>query len=225
MTMNRDLGVSTNEDCALVLIDYQPEIFEILRSETEAAEVELNVRLLIRSAKAFGVPIVLSTVGVEYGINSPTQRALAAELPDIDPIDRSSMSPFEDQRFREAVAATGRKRLIMGGLTTEVCLAFAVVEALKAGYEVQFVTDAVGGRSQAAHRTAVERLSHAGAVPNSAVAVYCELFRDWATPLAEPANDVINWYFTEVPKVTAGVGVAETEKRRAEAAAALVGAN
>ena len=221
--MNRDLGVFTYENSALVLIDYQPEIFEILRSETDAALVELNVRLLIKSAKAFGMPIVLSTVGVEYGINSPTQPALAAELPELDPIDRSSMSPFEDQTFREAVAATGRRRLIMGGLTTEVCLAFAVVEALKAGYDAQFVTDAVGGRSQVAHQTAVERLSHAGAVPNSAVSVYCELFRDWATPLAGPANEVINWYFTEVPKVTTGVGVAASETRRAEAA--LVGAS
>jgi len=70
-----------------------------------------------------------------------------------------------------------------------------------------FVTDAVGGRSQTAHRTAIERLSHAGAVPNTALAVLCELFRDWTSPLADKARQVIAWYFAEVPKLTAEVGV------------------
>jgi nicotinamidase-related amidase len=71
-------------------------------------------------------------VWTKADVNSPTQPAPAAELPDIEPIDRSSMNAFDDQAFRDAVAATGRMRLIMGGLVTEVCLAFAAVEALKA---------------------------------------------------------------------------------------------
>ena len=70
-----------------------------------------------------------------------------------------------------------------------------------------FVTDAVGGRSQIAHRTAIERMAQAGAVPNSALAVLCELFRDWTSPLADKAREVIAWYFAEVPKVTKDVGV------------------
>jgi len=70
-----------------------------------------------------------------------------------------------------------------------------------------FVTDAVGGRSQTAHRTAIERLSHAGAVPNTALAVLCESFRDWTSPLANKAREVIGWYFAAIPKVTADVGV------------------
>jgi hypothetical protein len=68
---------------------------------------------------------------------------------------------------------------------------------------------------EVAHRTGIERLSHAGAVPTTALAVVTELFRDWATPLAEPALDVIYWDYTEVPKLTNGVGVAEAEKRAA----------
>ena len=127
------------------------------------------------------------------------------------------MNAFEDEAFRAAVAATGRKRLIIGGLHTEICLAFATVEALKAGYDVMFVTDAVGGRSQAAHRTSIERLAHAGAVPTTALAVTTELFRDWAGPLYEQALDVIYWYFTEVPQHTDQVGVADAEKRAAAA--------
>ena len=127
------------------------------------------------------------------------------------------MNAFEDQAFRQAVQATGRKRLIIGGLCTEICLTFATVQALKDGYDVLYVADAVGGRSQTAHRTGIERLAHAGAVPTTALAVVTELFRDWAAPLAGPARDVIYWYFTEVPKLTDGVGVAAAEKLAASA--------
>jgi nicotinamidase-related amidase len=220
--MNKELGVWTYEDCALVLIDYQKEMFEVIRSETDADLVELNVRLLAKTAKALGMPIVLSTVGVGLGFNGPTLPSILFELDGIEPIDRSSMNAFEDDAFREAVKATGRKRLIIGGLHTEICLTFATVQALKDGYDAMFVTDAVGGRSQIAHRTGIERLAHAGAVPTTALAVNTELFRDWATPAARPAGEVIYWYFTEVPRLTAAVGVADAEKQAA--AAALQGA-
>ena len=180
--MNKELGVWTADDCALVLIDYQQEMFEVIRSETSADLVELHVRLLARTARAFEMPIVLSTVGVGYGLNGPTLPSVLSELDGIEPIDRSSMNAFEDSAFREAVEATGRKRLIIAGLHTEICLSFATVQALKDGYDVMYVTDAVGGRSQAAHHTGIERLAHAGAVPTTALAVVTELFRDWAGP-------------------------------------------
>ena len=214
--MTKDLGVWTNDDCALVLIDFQKEMFETIRSETDADLAELNVRLLARTAKAFNVPVVLSTVGVAYHINSPTQPAIAKDLPGVEPIDRTSMNAFEDRPFREAIERTGKKRLIVGGLHTEICLTFAAVEALKRGYEVMFVSDAVGGRSQVAHRTAIERMAHAGAVPTTALAVVTELFRDWASPLAKNASDVIYWYFGELTKRKAAVGVSEYEKEKAK---------
>jgi nicotinamidase-related amidase len=213
--VNEDLGVWTYEDCALVLIDHQKEMFEVIRSETGAELVELNARLLARTARALDLPIVLSTVGVGYGFNGPTQPAILADLPGIEPIDRTSMNAFEDQTFRQAVAATGRKRLIIAGLHTEICLTFATVQAIKDGYDVMIVTDAVGGRSQTAHRTGIERLAHAGAVPSTALAVNTELFRDWATPQAGPAREAIYWYFTEVSKLTSEVGVAEAERQAA----------
>jgi len=214
--MTSDLGVWTYSDCALVLIDYQNEMFEVIRSEIGAELVELNVRLLAKAAKAFDVPIVLSTVGVGYGINGPTLPRILDELEGIEPIDRSSMNAFEDVAFRAAVERTGRRRLIVGGLHTEICLTFATVEALRNGYDTMFVTDAVGGRSQVAHRTGIERLSHAGAVPTTALAVVTELFRDWASPQAAPALEVIHWYFREVPELTSEVGVAEAEKLAAQ---------
>lgn len=213
----KDLGVWTADDCALLLIDYQYEMFEVIRSETGADMVELNARLLAKTAKAFGMPIVLSTVGVGFGINGPTLPSILSELEGIEPIDRSSMNAFEDKAFRDAVKATGRKRLVIGALHTEICLTFATVQALKDGYDVLYVADAVGGRSQTAHRTAIERLAHAGAVPTTALGVTTEMFRDWAGPMAGPALDVIYWYFTEAPKITDLVGVAEAEKKAAAA--------
>lgn len=218
--MVKDLGVWTYNDCALVLIDYQNEMFEVIRSETSAELADLHVRLLARTARAFNMPIVLSTVGVKFGLNSPTHASIMAELPGIEPIDRTSMNAFEDRAFSEAVRKTGRKRLIFGGLHTEICLAFAVVQALKDGYDSMYVVDAVGGRSQSAHRTAIERLAHGGAVANTALAVVTELFRDWASPQAERAREVIYWYFDEVTKMKANVGVSEVEKKSAAKARA-----
>jgi nicotinamidase-related amidase len=216
--MTKELGVWKAEDCALVLIDYQPEMFEVIRSETDADLVEMHVRLLARMAKGFDMPIVLTTVGVGYGFNGPTLPSILSELDGVEQIDRTSMNAFEDKAFNDAVKATGKKRLIIAGLHTEICLTFATVQALKDGYDVLYVTDAVGGRSQAAHRTAIGRLAHAGAVPTTALAVVTELFRDWATPLADPARDVIYWYFSEVPRLTDEVGVAEAEKLAAASA-------
>src|SRR5882762_5520424 len=207
VTATNALGVWTSDDRALLLIDYQKEMFQSIRSETSPDLVELHVRLLARTAKAFDMPIVLSTVGVQAGFNGPTIASIAEELEGIEAIDRFSMNAFEDAAFRDAVAATGRKRLIVGGLHTEICLTFATVQALKDGYDAMFVTDAVGGRSQVAHRTGIERLAHAGAVPTTALAVNTELFRDWASPAADPARDVIYWYFREAPELTDAVGV------------------
>jgi len=221
--MTNDLGVWKAEDCALVLIDFQNEMFEVIRSETNADLVELHVRLLIKTAKAFGMPIVLSTVGVGQGFNGPTLPSILAELEGVEPLDRTSMNAFEDAAFSAAVKATGKRRLIIAGLHTEICQTFATVQALQDGYDVMYVADAVGGRSEVAHRTAIDRMAHAGAIPTTALAVVTETFRDWASPLAGPAGGVIYWYFDEVGRHTDMVGVAEAEKKAA--AAALAGSN
>ncbi|MBX9588010.1 MAG: isochorismatase family protein [Hyphomonadaceae bacterium] len=199
--MSKGQGVWTYQDSALVLIDYQKEMFEQVRSETRAELIDLNVRLLIKAAKAFDMPIVLSTVGVEMGVNGPTRASILAELPGITVIDRSSMNAWEDRAFSAEVKKTGRKRLIFGALYTEICLAFPVVAALKDDYDATFVVDAVGGMSQLAHRTAIERLSHAGAVPNTALALVTELFRDWASPVAGKGREILKWYLAEVQKL------------------------
>jgi nicotinamidase-related amidase len=202
-SMSKSQGVWKHEDAVLVLIDYQKEMFDTVRSETSAELIDLNVRLLIKAAKAFDIPIVLSTVGVEMGVNHPTRQSILDELPGIQIIDRSSMNAWEDKAFLDAVKRTGRKRVIFGALYTEICLAFPVVDALKDGYDATFVVDAVGGLSQLAHRTAIERLTAAGAVPNTALAVVTELFRDWKAPVAGKAREIVKAYLTDVQRFTA----------------------
>src|SRR5260370_25568118 len=91
--MTRELGVWTNENSALVLIDYQKEMFETIRSETDAELADLHVRLLAKAARALDMPIVLSTVGVKYGFNGPTRASILSELPGVEPTDRTSLNP------------------------------------------------------------------------------------------------------------------------------------
>ena len=196
-------GVWTAEEAALVLIDYQEEMFANVKSEATADEIELNVRFLTRAAKAFNIPVVLSSVGVEMGVNRPTRASIRDELSDLQVIDRSSMDAWEDGAFRAAVEKTGKKKLIFGALYTEICLAFPVVDAIRDGYQAMFVVDAVGGMSQLAHRTAIERLTAAGAIPNTTLALVTELFRDWKSPIADKAREVITWYLPEAQKLAA----------------------
>src|SRR5258706_1915897 len=148
-----------HEECALVLIDYQPEMFEQVRSEASESLIDLNVRFLISTAKAFDMPIVLSTVGVKSGANHSTKESIRSAVPKkIEEIDRSTMNAWEDDAFRNAVISTKRKKLIFGALWTEICLAFPALDAMKAGYDVTFVVDAIGGPLQLDHPKASLRL-------------------------------------------------------------------
>lgn len=194
-------AVWNHDEVALLLIDYQEEMFANIRSEVGPELVDLNTRFLIRVATGVDIPVVLSTVGVRMGVNGPTKASIAAELPDAGIIDRSTMNAWEDDAFRAAVTATGRRRLIFGALYTEICLAYPVVEAIAEGFEVMFVADAVGGQSQVAHAVALDRLVQAGAVPNTVLALSTELFRDWKTIEAEKLRPIIVWYLGELTKM------------------------
>ncbi len=187
-------GVFDYTDSALVVIDYQQDMYDAIRSETSSDQIDVNIRYVIRAAKVFKMPIVLSTVAVASGTHGPTVPTIQKELPGVQAIDRRTMNAWEDSAFRSAVEKTGRKRLIFGALFTEICLTYPVVSALKEGYDVGFLVDAVGGRSQLAHRTAIERVTQAGAVPVTAHALVMELFRDWGSPVAADARNVWHEY-------------------------------
>jgi len=175
----------TPQNSALVVIDYQPFQIQVVGSMDRDRLVQ-NIVSVARTAKAFGLPIVLSTVNVANG-SGPTIPELKAVLTDSGEIDRTQINAWEDVEFRQAVEATGRKKLIMTALWTEVCLAFPTLDALRAGYDVYPVVDAVGGTSPEAHRAGLERIVQAGGRPISWVSLACELQRDWARRETVPA--------------------------------------
>jgi nicotinamidase-related amidase len=169
----------TPANCALVIIDYQPTQINSIRSMDRAELVEHIVRVA-KTAVLYKVPIVLSTVNVQNGRNQPTIAALNAVLPQVDALDRTTINAWEDVEFRAAVTATGRKKLVLTALWTEACLTFPALDAIREGYEIYPVVDAVGGTSVEAHRAAIERVRQAGAQTVSWVQLICELQRDWA---------------------------------------------
>jgi nicotinamidase-related amidase len=168
----------TPQNAALVVIDYQPSQFATVRSMDPDLLLK-NVVSTVESARAFGLPIVHSTVNVASGQQQPTVPELAELLEDSPPIDRTSINSWEDTDFVAAVHATGRRKLIFCALWTEVCMAFAALDALREGYEVYPVVDAIGGTSVEAHGAGIERVVQAGGVPIGWVSLACELQRDW----------------------------------------------
>ncbi|AWH45359.1 isochorismatase family protein [Stenotrophomonas sp. ZAC14A_NAIMI4_1] len=168
----------TPQNAALLIIDFQPVQVASITS-MERRELIANVVAVARAAKLYGLPIVLSTVNVATGLNTPTIHQLADVLGPIEAVDRTSINAWEDEDFVAAVKATGRRKLIMVALWTEVCLAFPALDALDEGFEVYPVVDAVGGTSVTAHRAGLERIVQAGARPITWIQLACELQRDW----------------------------------------------
>jgi nicotinamidase-related amidase len=168
----------TSANSALAVIDYQPSQIGAVRSIDHDLLLK-NVISTVKVAKLFGVPIVHSTINVANG-QGPTLPGLAEELADSPPIDRTQINSWEDVEFLAAVRATGRRKLILCALWTEVCMAFPALDAMREGYEVYPVVDAIGGTSSEAHRAGIQRTIQAGAKPISWVSLACELQRDWA---------------------------------------------
>ena len=176
----------TPENAALLLIDYQPSQLADIRSMDPQLMLK-NAVSTVKVAKAFGLPIVHSTVNVASGRVKTTLPDLLGVLGDNPPIDRTSINSWEDVDFLAAVRATGRRKLILCALWTEVCMAFPALDALREGYEVYPVVDAIGGTSLEAHRAGLERVVQAGRLPISWVSLACELQRDWARLETVPA--------------------------------------
>jgi nicotinamidase-related amidase len=184
----------TPQNSALILIDYQPSQFGAVRS-MDADLLLKNIVSTVKTVKAFGVPIIHSTVNVSSGSQQPTVPKLAELLEDSPAIDRTGLNSWEDAEFLAAVRATGRRKLIMCALWTEICMAFPALDALREGYEVYPVVDAIGGTSAEAHRAGIERVVQAGGQPISWVALACELQRDWNRQ--ETVSDIVQIVITE----------------------------
>jgi nicotinamidase-related amidase len=191
------LRVWDASECVLMFIDYQDHVLDVIFAQDRRV-IELNVRTLAKMAVAFKIPVILSTVGVEIGANGPTIESLRSVLPHVQDIDRSTMNAWGDPKFVTAAKATGRKRLVMCGISTSACLTYPVVSALADGYEVTFIEDAVGDSSKRQHDTAVLRLAQAGAIPNTTVGMIAEWFLDWKLPVANEWRKVAALYYDEI---------------------------
>jgi nicotinamidase-related amidase len=175
----------TPENSAFIIIDYQPIQVASIRS-IDRKELVFNIVATAKAAVNYGLPIVHSTVNVASGRNKPPIPEIQAVLGHLPTYDRTSINSWEDVGFRNAVYATGRRKLIMTALWTEACLAFPALDALREGFDVYVVVDAVGGTSVAAHEAALRRVEQAGGKLISKTQLYCELQRDWAREATIP---------------------------------------
>lgn len=176
----------TPQNAAFIIIDYQPVQVNSIVSMDRQLLVN-NIVGTAKAAVAYGLPIVHSTVNVKTGLNKPPIPHLRRVLDQFPTYDRTTINSWEDVEFRQAVEATGRRKLIMTALWTEACLAFPALDALREGYEVYVVADAVGGTSVTAHEMALRRVEQAGAKMISVVQLFCELQRDWQRKETVPA--------------------------------------
>jgi len=184
----------TPQNSALLVVDYQPSQFAGVRSMDRDLLLE-NIVSTVKIAKTFDVPIVHSTINVATGRGQPTVPELAELLEDDPPFDRTTTNAWEDADFVAAVRATGRRKLIVCALWTEICMAFQALDELRDGYDVYPVVDAIGGTSVEAHRAGLERVVQAGGKPISWVSLAVELQRDWAR--GETVDDVVEIVLTE----------------------------
>jgi nicotinamidase-related amidase len=195
----------TPSNAAFLLIDYQPVQVNSIAS-MERQRMVSNILRATRAAVGFGLPVVHSTVNVQSGRNKQTIAPLRKLLQGLPVYDRTSINAWEDVEFRAAVEATGRRKLIIAALWTEACLAFPALDALRAGYEVYALADAVGGTSLDAHNLALRRIEQAGASMLSVTQLFCELQRDWQRVGTLPA------FLPLFVDMSGSAGVAATEE-------------
>jgi len=177
-TKRSEKGLLTPDNCVVALIDHQPQMMFGVAGVDRQSIIN-NTVALGKAARVFDVPVVLTTVETKSfsGNLWPQIRAVFPEQP---AIERSSMNAWDDKNFVAAIKATGRKKLVLAGLWTEVCVAFPSVQAIHDGYEVYVVEDCCGDVSQLAHDNAMKRVIQAGAKPVTSLQVMLEFQRDWA---------------------------------------------
>jgi len=171
-------GLLTPDNFALVLIDYQPQMAFAVHS-IDGQTLVNNAVGLAKAAKTFGVPTIITSIA-EKSFSGPTFSQILEVFPGVKTIDRTNMNLFEDARVVKAIEATGRKKIMLAGLWTEICVALPTIDMIEKGYEIYVVADACGDVSDTAHDMAMQRMTQAGAVPVTWLQVLLELQRDWA---------------------------------------------
>jgi len=178
LVSNRVHSLLTPDNCTLIMIDFQPQMAFGVKS-IDGQTLINNAEGLAKSAKIFNVPTILTTVA-EKSFSGPMFPQIKKVFPDKQMIDRTTMNCWEDQNVVREVEKIGRKKIVLAGLWTEVCIVLPAIQAIEAGYEIYVIADACGGTSNTAHDMAIERLIQAGAVPMTWLQFLLELQRDWA---------------------------------------------
>jgi len=176
-------------NCVLTLIDHQPQMsFGVISIDRQS--LINNVTGLAKAAKLFGVPTVLTTVAAK-SFSGDLFPEIAAVFPGQEIIDRTTMNAWEDDNFRRAIEQTGRKKLVIAGLWTQVCVDFPALCAIEDGYEVYIIHDASGDTTVENHQYAMQRGIQAGAVPLNWLQFMLEMQRDWARQVTyEPVLEI-----------------------------------
>lgn len=177
------LAQFTPENSALVLVDYQVGTLQLIRSMSSDQSLR-NAVLLAKAAQAYNMPIVL-TSSQEDHIQGPIATALQHAAPEAykNRIQRVGIvNSWADPNFKAAVEVTGRKKLIMGGVTTDICLIFPSMSAVRDGYEVLAVIDASGSSYEVREDMARRRMENAGVVLTTTNTMIAELVQDWSSP-------------------------------------------
>jgi nicotinamidase-related amidase len=165
-------------NCAVVLIDYQPQMaFGV--SSIDVQTLVNNATALARSVNLFDIPTIITSIA-ESSFSGPVFRQIRQVLPGLPILERTNMNLWEDTRVVDAINQTRRPKLILAGMWTEVCVALPALDALREGREVYIVADACGGTSRTAHELGLERILQAGGIPLTWLQFLLELQRDWA---------------------------------------------
>lgn len=165
-------------EVALCMIDHEPQMFFGVEGKCRAGLIN-SVVGLTKVAKVFDIPIILSTVEANT-FSGPLIKKVQDIFPENKPIDRTTLNAWEDENFKSAVKKTGKKKLLIAGLWTEVCVAMPALSAIEDGYKVYVVADACAGATKAAHKSAIMRMVSSGAKIVTWQAVLLEMQRDWA---------------------------------------------
>ena len=171
-------GLLTPDNCVVAIIDLQPQMLFGVANFDRQTIINNNVALL-KAAKVFDVPVVLSTVETK-SFSGNMWPQIQAVFPNQTPIERSSMNSWDDKNFVAAIEKSGKKKIVLSGLWTETCVALPTVQAIHDGYEIYVVEDCCGDVSQLSHDNAMKRVIQAGAKPVTALSVMLEWQRDWA---------------------------------------------
>jgi nicotinamidase-related amidase len=183
----------SDQNAAVLLLDHQTGLFTGVR-DIPVAELKHNVVALAKAAKALRLPTIVTTTaaGSMWG---PTVPELLAVLPDTEIIDRSLVNAWDDPRIVKAVEASGRKKLIIAGISLEVCVAFPAIAATRAGYEAYAAVDASGTFSETKRTAGLLRLAQAGVIVSDYATLMVEIMKDNARPEAAAVYGALDMPF------------------------------